>query len=226
MTLNPATNNLVAAKLPVFTRAGLFRYVGNFLRHLVAAHVAAVFALAGAGQNRRGGMHAQNALPFRLGHRRVRADADVFRRAVDEGHFLPVFLRIYGVYFFSDCAWIGLATVYVIAAILLRQGTIAPVLKRNYFYFLGVLLLGFTLFSAYTEFAQYFVVWNANMPEETFWYLIRERGNWWTLEPGFDLRPFLHPVFRAAAGEGEDEFQNHHSRLPVDLADARAGPGV
>ena len=34
---------------------------------------------------------------------------------------------------------------------------------------------------SYTEFAQYFVVWNANMPEETFWYLIREHGNWWCL---------------------------------------------
>jgi hypothetical protein len=27
------------------------------------------------------------------------------------------FSAMYGVYFFSDCAWIGLATVYVIAAI-------------------------------------------------------------------------------------------------------------
>ena len=29
------------------------------------------------------------------------------------------FSCIYGVYFFSDCAWIGLATIYVIAAVLL-----------------------------------------------------------------------------------------------------------
>jgi hypothetical protein len=33
------------------------------------------------------------------------------------------------------------------------------------------------------------------------------------LEHDFDFRPFLHAVLRAAAGEGEDEFQNHHSRL-------------
>ncbi|HEY2329198.1 MAG TPA: hypothetical protein VGI63_05235, partial [Verrucomicrobiae bacterium] len=59
--------------------------------------------------------------------------------------------------------------------------SLAPVLKDNYFYFIGMLLLAFTLFSAYTEFAQYFVVWNANMPTETFWYLIRENGNWWWL---------------------------------------------
>jgi hypothetical protein len=53
----------------------------------------------------------------------------------------------------------------------------------------------FTLFSAYTEFAQYFVVWNANMPEETFWYLIRERGNWWWLSMILIFGHFFMPFF-------------------------------
>jgi hypothetical protein len=88
---------------------------------------------------------------------------------------------IHGVYFFGSCAWIGLATVYVIAAILYRQGSLRPVLKQNYFYFIGVLFFAFTLFQAYAEFAQYFVVWNANIPQETFYYLVREHGNWWWL---------------------------------------------
>jgi hypothetical protein len=105
------------------------------------------------------------------------------------------FSAMYGVYFFSDCAWIGLATVYVIAALLLRQRILAPVLKQNYFYFIGVLFFGFTLFSAYTEFAQYFVVWNANVPEETFWYLIRERGNWWCLSMILIFGHFFIPFF-------------------------------
>jgi hypothetical protein len=50
------------------------------------------------------------------------------------------FSAMYGVYFFSDCAWVGLATVYVIAA-LAAPGHPRPVLKQNYFYFIGVLLL-------------------------------------------------------------------------------------
>jgi hypothetical protein len=105
------------------------------------------------------------------------------------------FSCIYGVYFFSDCAWIGLATIYVIAAVLLRQGILKPVLKQHYFYFIGMLLLAFTLFSAYTEFAQYFVIWNANTPEETFWYLIREHGNWWTLSMILIFGHFFVPFF-------------------------------
>ena len=28
---------------------------------------------------------------------------------------------------------------------------------------------------------QYFIIWNANIPEETFWYKLRERGSWWNI---------------------------------------------
>ena len=84
------------------------------------------------------------------------------------------------------------------------------------------MFFAFTVFSAYTEFAQYFVVWNANMPEETFWYLIRENGSWWCVEHDFDFRQIFPAVLCPAAGEGEDQFQNHHSRLPLGVADAAA----
>jgi hypothetical protein len=35
------------------------------------------------------------------------------------------------------------------------------------------------VFYAYITFSQYFIIWNANMPEETFWYRVREQGSWW-----------------------------------------------
>jgi hypothetical protein len=91
------------------------------------------------------------------------------------------FSAMYGVYLFASSVWAALAVIYVIAVAMLRQNILTPVLKQNYFYFIGVLLLAFTLLSSYAEFAQYFVVWNANVPEETFWYLIREKGHWWCL---------------------------------------------
>jgi hypothetical protein len=39
-------------------------------------------------------------------------------------------------------------------------------------------LFAFTVFYAYVSFAQYFIQWNANMPEEVFWYNMREVGGW------------------------------------------------
>ena len=68
-------------------------------------------------------------------------------------------------------------------------------LHDHQFYYLGVLFFGFTVFQAYTEFAQYFVVWNANMPTETFYYLIRENGSWWWLSMILIFGHFLVPFF-------------------------------
>jgi hypothetical protein len=102
---------------------------------------------------------------------------------------------IYGLYMFASCGWIALATAYIIAAILQRQGVLAAVLKDNQFYYLGVLFFAFTLLEAYFEFAQYFVIWNGNVPDETFWYLMRESGSWWTVNMllifGHFFTPFI-----------------------------------
>ena len=102
---------------------------------------------------------------------------------------------IYGMYFFGSCAFVGVATVYLITMILQRQGVLTSVLRDNQFYYLGTLLFAFTLFYSYVGFAQYFVIWNGNIPDETFWYLIRENHSWWTLDMvlifGHFLLPFL-----------------------------------
>jgi hypothetical protein len=102
---------------------------------------------------------------------------------------------IYGVYYFANCAWLVLATLYILMMILQRQRILDRVLHDNQFYFIGVLLLAFTLFQAYSEFAQYFVVWNANMPVETFWYLIRENGSWFCMSMILIFGHFALPFF-------------------------------
>ena len=105
------------------------------------------------------------------------------------------FSTMYGVYYFAGSVWVALATAYVIAMILDRQGLIRDTMGAEQYYFLGSLLFAFTVFSAYIHFSQYFVIWNANMPEETFWYVLREKGSWLAvglvLIFGHFLVPFL-----------------------------------
>ncbi len=105
------------------------------------------------------------------------------------------FSTMYGVYYFAGSVWTTLATVYVIIMVLSRMGPLRPVLHEHQFYFLGSLLFAFTVFYAYIHFSQYFIIWNANMPEETFWYKIRENGSWFGVSMviifGHFFLPFL-----------------------------------
>jgi hypothetical protein len=91
------------------------------------------------------------------------------------------FSTMYGVYYFAGSVWMTLALVYVITMVLDRQGVLTDVLHEHQYYFIGSLLFAFTVFYAYIHFAQYFIIWNGNLPEETFWYVIREKGTWFDI---------------------------------------------
>ncbi len=117
------------------------------------------------------------------------------------------FSAIYGVYFFASCAWAALAALYLITVLLQRQRILDRVLHDNQFYFLGLLFFAFTVFQAYIEFAQYFVIWNANTPGETFWYLIRENGSWWWISLLLILGHFLLPFFVLLPVKAKTDFK-------------------
>jgi len=84
------------------------------------------------------------------------------------------FSTMFGVWYFAGSVWLTLATVYVLTMGLKRMGPLREIVGPTQFYFIGSLLFAFTVFYAYVTFAQYFIIWNANIPEETFWYVLRE----------------------------------------------------
>jgi hypothetical protein len=95
------------------------------------------------------------------------------------------FSTMYGVWFFANCARGALCIGVVIMVWLWNRGDYKGVLNTNHFHSIGMLMLAFTVFWAYVTFSQYFLIWNANVPEETFWYNIRELNHdgttnqWW-----------------------------------------------
>ena len=88
------------------------------------------------------------------------------------------FSTMYGVWFFTNCVRGALGVGVIIAIWLYNRGDFKGILNKNHMHSIGMLMLAFTVFWAYISFSQYFLIWNANIPEETFWYNIREYGDW------------------------------------------------
>jgi hypothetical protein len=195
LKLDPATHDMLAAKWPVFTMPGFCVTSAVFfgIWWLLSSQLKR-WSLA---QDRTGAAECTHKLRFYSGWGIVAFALTVTFSGIlwMQGLQYISYSAIYGVYFFGSCAWVTLATVYLLTFWLQRRGALAGVLPENTFYFLGVLLFAFTLFQAYAEFAQYFVVWNANMPVETFWYLIRENGSWFAVSMALIFGHCLLPFF-------------------------------
>ena len=87
------------------------------------------------------------------------------------------FSTMYGVWFFASSMRAALSvTALIVIYLMTRQGR--GVMLTSHLYDVGKLMFAFTVFWAYITFSQYFLIWNANIPEETFWFNIREMGNW------------------------------------------------
>jgi hypothetical protein len=112
------------------------------------------------------------------------------------------FSTIYGVYFFTGAVVGFLAFVTLASLLLERVGVLAGVVTVEHYHDLGKLLFAFVFFWAYIAFSQYLLIWYANIPEETGWYLVRQNGGWqWVsllLLFGHFVLPFLGLISRHA----------------------------
>ena len=89
------------------------------------------------------------------------------------------FSTIYGVYVFSGVTLAGLAAITLAVLAFRKRGWIEPsLLSADHLYSLGALLFAFTCFWAYIAFSQFMLIWYANIPEETIWFVKRMQGGW------------------------------------------------
>jgi hypothetical protein len=95
------------------------------------------------------------------------------------------FSTMYGVWFFANCVRGALCVGVIMMVWLWNRGDYRGILNTNHLHSIGQLMLAFVVFWAYVTFSQYFLIWNANVPEETFWYNLREvnhdgsTNQWW-----------------------------------------------
>ncbi|MBU0560266.1 MAG: quinol:cytochrome C oxidoreductase [Bacteroidetes bacterium] len=105
------------------------------------------------------------------------------------------FSTIFGVYYFSGTVLAGLAAVTFIVVVLNENGYLAKGIIKDHYYSLGALLFAFTNFWAYIAFSQFLLIWYANLPEETVWFLQRWEGSWIAVSLALLLIRFLIPYF-------------------------------
>jgi hypothetical protein len=110
------------------------------------------------------------------------------------------FSTMYGVWFFAASMRAGLA-VGMLAMFYQwsKPDGLKGILKPAHFYLMACLMFAFTVFWAYISFSQYFLIYSANIPEETFWYNIREmnkdgsKNSWWWVSMALIFLYFFVP---------------------------------
>ncbi|HEV2912775.1 MAG TPA: hypothetical protein VGX92_05605 [Pyrinomonadaceae bacterium] len=103
------------------------------------------------------------------------------------------FSTIFGLLFVA--AWVLSSFAFVIAvmALLSQREPMSNVVAPSHFHDLGKLLLAFVMVWAYFAFSQFLLIWSANIPEETKWYLYRMRGGWGVLPMALVIFHFALP---------------------------------
>ena len=107
---------------------------------------------------------------------------------------------MFGVYFWAGSLVASLAALILLILALRTTGWLRTTITIEHLHDLGKLLFGFVVFWAYITFCQYFLIWYANLPEETSWYIVRRSGTWntlsWALCFGHFAIPFFMLLFR------------------------------
>lgn len=89
------------------------------------------------------------------------------------------FSTMFGVYFFAGTVTCGFSVLIITCVFLQRNGRMVDVITNEHYQDMGKLLFAFGMvFWAYIGFSQYMLIWYANIPEETGWFLARQFGDW------------------------------------------------
>ena len=101
---------------------------------------------------------------------------------------------IFGVYVFAGGFVAFIACFGITLSILRMFNFLKKEVNIEHYHDIGKLLFGFNVFWSYIAYSQYFIIWYANIPEETSWYLDRHQGNWLNLSIFLAIGHFAVPL--------------------------------
>lgn len=105
------------------------------------------------------------------------------------------FSTMLGVHFFASGLVSSLCVLALTLIVLRGLGKLHGCFTEEHMHDLGKLIFGFNVFWAYIAFSQYFLIWYADIPEETTFFVIRKSGDWqwvsWAVPIVHFVIPFL-----------------------------------
>lgn len=104
------------------------------------------------------------------------------------------FSTMWGVYFFAGNLFSAVSLCILILAALGRAGKLRGLVTGEHLHDLSKLAFGFTVFWAYIAFSQYFLIWYANIPEETAFFIYRKE-HWPLLTTTLVIGHFIIPFY-------------------------------
>lgn len=103
------------------------------------------------------------------------------------------FSTMFGVYMFAGSYQTFFAFLVITMLLLKRAGYLEKLLNENHLHDVSKFMFAFTVFWAYTGFSQYMLIWYANMPEETGYFLLRFNSGWEKYTLGLFIVKFIFP---------------------------------
>lgn len=100
---------------------------------------------------------------------------------------------IFGIYVFSGSFQAALALLLLVMIYMKNQGFITGYFTEDHIHDVAKYLKGFSIFWAYIAFSQFMLIWYANIPEETEFFLMRAHGGWISLSFGILIFKFVVP---------------------------------
>jgi hypothetical protein len=91
------------------------------------------------------------------------------------------FSTMFGVYIFAGAAGSSMSLLVLVITALHKAGYLKNVVTLEHYHIMGKWMFAFCVFWAYIGFGQYMLIWYANMPEETQYFLVRNTESWWYL---------------------------------------------
>ncbi len=103
------------------------------------------------------------------------------------------FSTIFGVYCFAGMFQSTMALMCLICLFIIKNGWSNGLITMEHVHDLAKFTKAFTVFWAYIAFSQFMLIWYANLPEETIFYLERANGSWLYMSVGLLVFRFVVP---------------------------------